>query len=52
MYAVMEGVATPEAVDEVFKLGMAHPMGPLTLASTDLGAMPVTQVISKQLLPM
>ncbi len=32
MYAVMEGVATPEAVDEVFKLGMAHPMGPLTLA--------------------
>jgi 3-hydroxybutyryl-CoA dehydrogenase len=32
MYAVMEGVATTEAVDEVFKLGMAHPMGPLTLA--------------------
>ncbi len=32
MYAVMEGVAKPEAVDEVFKLGMAHPMGPLTLA--------------------
>jgi len=32
MYAVMEGVATAEAVDEVFKLGMAHPMGPLTLA--------------------
>jgi len=32
MYAVMEGVATPEAVDEVFRLGMAHPMGPLTLA--------------------
>jgi 3-hydroxybutyryl-CoA dehydrogenase len=32
MYAVMEGVATREAVDEVFKLGMAHPMGPLTLA--------------------
>ncbi|MGO9127490.1 MAG: 3-hydroxybutyryl-CoA dehydrogenase [Terriglobales bacterium] len=32
MYAVMEGVATPGAVDEVFKLGMAHPMGPLTLA--------------------
>lgn len=32
MYAVMEGVATPPAVDEVFKLGMAHPMGPLTLA--------------------
>jgi 3-hydroxybutyryl-CoA dehydrogenase len=32
MYAVMEGVATAEAVDEVFKLGMNHPMGPLTLA--------------------
>jgi 3-hydroxybutyryl-CoA dehydrogenase len=32
MYAVMEGVATPEAVDQVFQLGMAHPMGPLTLA--------------------
>jgi 3-hydroxybutyryl-CoA dehydrogenase len=32
MYAVMEGVAAPAAVDEVFKLGMAHPMGPLTLA--------------------
>jgi 3-hydroxybutyryl-CoA dehydrogenase len=32
MYAVMEGVATPQAVDEVFKMGMAHPMGPLTLA--------------------
>jgi 3-hydroxybutyryl-CoA dehydrogenase len=32
MFAVMEDVATPEAVDEVFKLGMAHPMGPLALA--------------------
>ncbi len=32
IYAVMEGVATAESVDEVFKLGMAHPMGPLTLA--------------------
>ncbi|MFZ0761455.1 MAG: 3-hydroxybutyryl-CoA dehydrogenase [Candidatus Sulfotelmatobacter sp.] len=32
MYVVMEGVATAEAVEEVFKLGMAHPMGPLTLA--------------------
>ena len=31
-YTVMEGVATPEAVDQIFKLGMAHPMGPLTLA--------------------
>lgn len=32
MFCVMEGVATPEAIDEVMKLGMAHPMGPLTLA--------------------
>ena len=32
MYAVMEGVATAESVDAVFRLGMAHPMGPLTLA--------------------
>ena len=32
MFSVMEGVATPEAIDEVFKLGMAHPMGPLALA--------------------
>ena len=32
MYTVMEGVATAEAIDEVFKLGMNHPMGPLTLA--------------------
>jgi 3-hydroxybutyryl-CoA dehydrogenase len=32
MFTVMEGVATAQAVDEVFKLGMAHPMGPLTLA--------------------
>jgi len=31
-YSVMEGVATAEAVDQVFKIGMAHPMGPLTLA--------------------
>ena len=31
-YCVMEGVATPESVDTVMKLGMAHPMGPLTLA--------------------
>ena len=31
-YAVMEGVATPEAVDQIFTLGMAHPMGPLKLA--------------------
>ena len=32
MYCVMEGVATPDAIDTVMKLGMAHPMGPLTLA--------------------
>jgi 3-hydroxybutyryl-CoA dehydrogenase len=32
MFAVMEGVATPEAVDAVMKLGMSHPMGPLELA--------------------
>jgi 3-hydroxybutyryl-CoA dehydrogenase len=31
-YCVMEGVATPEAVDSVMKLGMNHPMGPLELA--------------------
>ena len=31
-FAVMEGVASAESVDQVFKLGMAHPMGPLTLA--------------------
>jgi 3-hydroxybutyryl-CoA dehydrogenase len=32
VYALMEGVATKEAIDEIMKLGMAHPMGPLTLA--------------------
>lgn len=32
IYCVMEGVAAPEAVDTVMKLGMNHPMGPLTLA--------------------
>jgi 3-hydroxybutyryl-CoA dehydrogenase len=32
VYALMEGVATPEAVDSVMKLGMNHPMGPLELA--------------------
>ena len=31
-YCVMEGVAAPEAVDTVMKLGMNHPMGPLELA--------------------
>jgi 3-hydroxybutyryl-CoA dehydrogenase len=32
VYCVMEGVGTPEAIDSVMKLGMNHPMGPLTLA--------------------
>jgi 3-hydroxybutyryl-CoA dehydrogenase len=32
VYCVMEGVATPENVDTVMKLGMNHPMGPLALA--------------------
>lgn len=32
IYCVMEGVAKPAAIDEVMKLGMNHPMGPLTLA--------------------
>jgi 3-hydroxybutyryl-CoA dehydrogenase len=32
IYCVMEGVAAPEAVDTVMKLGMNHPMGPLALA--------------------
>lgn len=32
IFCVHEGVATPENVDEVMKLGMAHPMGPLRLA--------------------
>jgi 3-hydroxybutyryl-CoA dehydrogenase len=32
IYALMEGVGTAEAIDQVMKLGMNHPMGPLTLA--------------------
>jgi 3-hydroxybutyryl-CoA dehydrogenase len=32
IYALYEGVATREAIDEIMKLGMNHPMGPLTLA--------------------
>jgi 3-hydroxybutyryl-CoA dehydrogenase len=32
IYCVMEGVGTPEAVDQVMRLGMNHPMGPLALA--------------------
>jgi 3-hydroxybutyryl-CoA dehydrogenase len=32
IFCVMEGVATPEAIDTVMKLGMSHPLGPLALA--------------------
>ncbi|MCK6440952.1 MAG: 3-hydroxyacyl-CoA dehydrogenase NAD-binding domain-containing protein, partial [Planctomycetes bacterium] len=32
VYALMEGVADKESIDQIMKLGMAHPMGPLTLA--------------------
>ncbi len=32
IYCVMEGVGTPEAIDQIMKLGMNHPMGPLALA--------------------
>lgn len=32
IYALMEGVATEESIDEIMKLGMSHPMGPLQLA--------------------
>ena len=32
IYALYEGVATKEAIDDVMKMGMNHPMGPLTLA--------------------
>lgn len=32
IYALLEGVGTPEAIDAVMRLGMNHPMGPLTLA--------------------
>jgi len=32
IYCLMEGVGTKEAIDEIMRLGMAHPMGPLTLA--------------------
>ena len=34
IFCVMEGVATPDAIDTVMKLGMAHPMGPLALADS------------------
>jgi 3-hydroxybutyryl-CoA dehydrogenase len=32
IFALQEGIGTPEAIDQVMKLGMNHPMGPLTLA--------------------
>lgn len=32
IFALMEGVASKEAIDEIMHLGLAHPMGPLTLA--------------------
>ena len=32
IYCLMEGVATRESIDQVMKLGMNHPMGPLALA--------------------
>jgi 3-hydroxybutyryl-CoA dehydrogenase len=32
IFCVMEGVAAPEAIDTVMKLGMNHPLGPLALA--------------------
>src|SRR5207237_10111156 len=33
IFCVMEGVATPDAIDTVMKLGMNHPVGPLALAA-------------------
>ena len=32
VYALSEGIATAEGIDQIMKLGMAHPMGPLALA--------------------
>lgn len=47
IYAVMEGVGTVDAIDEVAKLGLAHPMGPLALA--DLIGLDVTLAIMQVL---
>ena len=47
VYCVMEGVAEPGAVDQIMKLGMAHPMGPLRLA--DLIGLDVCLAILKVL---
>jgi 3-hydroxybutyryl-CoA dehydrogenase len=46
-FALMEGVGTADAIDNVAKLGLAHPMGPLTLA--DLIGLDVTLAIMKVL---
>jgi len=32
IFALYEGIATPDAIDQIMKLGMNHPMGPLQLA--------------------
>lgn len=47
IYALMEGVGTADAIDEVAKLGLAHPMGPLAL--TDLIGLDVTLAIMEVL---
>jgi 3-hydroxybutyryl-CoA dehydrogenase len=50
IYCVHEGVATPENVDSVMKLGMAHPMGPLRLA--DFIGLDVATRRAKGFIPM